>query len=262
MADAGRLYDENYFAHHLGEPYRPDHPGWQATFDRIAEKIAAELAPRSVLDAGCGVGFLVRALRRRGIEAYGLDISEYAIRQVPAEIAASCWVGSVTDALPRDYDLIVCIEVLEHLSPTEAEDAVENLAAHTDSLLFSSTPTDYREPTHLNVQPPEYWIGLFARSNLFRNVDLDASFVAPHAVHLRRRDATPVTIARDYERWHWRHAYEIAELRSALLAAEAELARQRTESRGASTARRVARAARRALANGARRASRPLRSSQ
>ena len=67
------------------------------------------------------------------------------------------------------------------------------------------------------------WIGLFARHGFFRNVDLDASFIAPHAVHLVRSTGTPVAVAQDYERWHWRHRAELVELRQgARRAAEAE----------------------------------------
>ena len=48
-------------------------------FEQIAEKIIKNYAPKTVLDVGCAYGYLVEALRCRGVEAYGIDISEYAI---------------------------------------------------------------------------------------------------------------------------------------------------------------------------------------
>ena len=86
-----------------------------AFFGGVADRIVQDLAPRSVLDAGCALGLLVESLRDRNVEAYGVDISEYAISQVRSDIAAFTWQGSITDPLPRRYDLIVSIEVLEHL---------------------------------------------------------------------------------------------------------------------------------------------------
>jgi SAM-dependent methyltransferase len=227
--DAARLYDENYYEHHFGTPYRAGDPGWTAFFGRIADAIVAELSPRTVLDAGCAHGFLVAALRERGVEAWGIDVSEYALEQVPHAVREFCRLQSVTDDLARDYELIVCIEVFEHLGADEAERAAVNVAAHTSSLLFSSTPHDFREPTHRNVRPPEYWAGLFARYGFFRNVDLDASFIAPQAIHFVRRNQTAVAIARDYERWSWQHRHERHELREALFEAERRLSLLREE---------------------------------
>ncbi len=39
----------------------------------------AEMGPKKVLDVGCAKGFLVEAVRPRGVEAFGNDISEYAM---------------------------------------------------------------------------------------------------------------------------------------------------------------------------------------
>src|SRR6185295_9899009 len=73
------VYDSFYYAHYCGErAYRRD-PSWLAFFGGIAEQIVARIAPATVLDAGCAMGMVVEALRDRGVEAYGVDISEYAI---------------------------------------------------------------------------------------------------------------------------------------------------------------------------------------
>ena len=223
LPNLAEQYDESYYEHHLGQPYRRGDRGWEGIFGRVAGAIVAELAPESVLDAGCAIGFLVEALRDQGVDAYGFDISEYAISQVPEELRDYCWVGSITDPLERSYDLTVCIEVLEHLPPELAETAIANLAGHSSRILFSSTPSDYAEPTHLNVQPMEYWVGLFARHGFFRDVDFDASFIAPHAIYFRSSHATAASVARGYERWHWRHREEVVQLRAAAAEQEREL---------------------------------------
>jgi SAM-dependent methyltransferase len=197
-----KFYDEYYFKHGCGNAYERT-PVWLEHFGRVAEKIVREINPRTVLDAGCALGFLVEALRQRGVEAFGIDISEYAISKVLPELQAYCRLGSVTDPLPQKYDLIVCIEILEHLMPRDAERVVENFCQHSDDVLFSSTAVDYKEATHFNVQPPEYWAELFAHHGFFRDVDFDASVVLPWAARFRRRKDPVARVARDYERKFW-----------------------------------------------------------
>lgn len=199
---AGQLFDSYYFAHGCGQPYARD-AGWQAHFGRVADGIMAELQPRSVLDVGCAIGLLVEALRARGVEAYGVDVSEYAINQTHPSIRDFCRVHQATDPFGRRYDLIVCIEVLEHLPPEQAQPAVANFCRHADSVLFSSSPFDYVELTHFNVQPPHYWAKLFAQQGFYRDVDLDAGFLTPWAACFRRRSDPPAAVIADYERRHW-----------------------------------------------------------
>jgi hypothetical protein len=173
------------------------------------------MQPQTVLDAGCAMGFLVEALRARGVEAWGIDISEYAIGQVHESTKPFCSVGSVTAPLPRRYDLITCIEVLEHLPQADAEAAVANFCAHTDDVLFSSSPDDFAEPTHVNVQPPDYWAGLFARHGFFRDVDCDLTHITPWAARFRKTNATADALAGDYERRFWQLQQENTALRKA-----------------------------------------------
>ena len=205
MPDAGQLFDDYYFAHGCNTPYRRDE-GWLAQFGRIADAVIREIEPQTVLDVGCAIGLLVETLRQRGVEAYGVDVSEYAIEQVHPTVREYCRVGGATEPFGRHYDLITCIEVLEHMAPEQAQPAIANLCAHTDRVLFSSSPFDYAEVTHFNVQPPEYWAQLFAQQNFFRDVDLDAGFLTPWAACFRRQDKPLAHVTADYERrfWHMR----------------------------------------------------------
>jgi hypothetical protein len=215
-------FDAHYYAHNCGRPYQRDE-AWQQFFGNIADRIVSDIEPATVLDAGCAWGFLVEALRQRDVEAYGLDISEYAIQNVHPDIKPYCWVGSVSDPFPQNYDLIVSIEVLEHMPQKEAEKTVENFCQHTDHVLFSSTPFDYKEATHFNVHPPEYWAELFARQGFFREVDFDASFVTPWAVHFRRKNEPLVKMVREYERKFFLLWKENADLRSLTVEMRAQL---------------------------------------
>jgi SAM-dependent methyltransferase len=218
-----RIFDAYYYAHGCGEPYQRS-PAWLALFNAIAERIAQDIQPASVLDAGCAIGLLVENLRQRGVEAWGIDVSEYAIQNVSAEMRPYCRVASVAEPLDRIYDLIVSIEVLEHMDPKEAQAAIANFCQHSDDILFSSTPLDYKEASHFNVQPPEVWAELFARQGFYRDVDFDASFITPWAVRLRRRQEPTPRIVRDYERRYWLLWKENTDLRQLALEMRDQLA--------------------------------------
>ncbi len=184
-------YGPDYFEHGCGLPYDRSQPHWFEFFGRIADAIVEQLGPKRVLDAGCAKGFLVEALRDRGVEAFGFDISDYAIGEVRPDIRRFCWVGSVTDEIREHNDLITCIEILEHVSEDEGRRAIANMAAHADAILFSSTPNDFREPTHVNVRPVLHWLKEFREAGFAPDLTFDTGFVSPQAV-LFRKAAAPL----------------------------------------------------------------------
>jgi SAM-dependent methyltransferase len=209
-------FGEFYYANCCGKPYlRNDE--WLGVFDRIAERIERDIAPRRALDAGCAIGLLVERLRARGIDAEGIDISTYAIQQAHESVRPYCRVASLADGLTETYDLIVCIEVLEHMSPDDAGTALASMCAHTDDVLFSSSPRDFSEQTHVNVRPAEDWAELFARQGFLRDLDFDASFITPWAARFRRRSEPVPRIVREYERACARAIEERNELRNQVL---------------------------------------------
>ena len=81
-----------------------------------------------VLDFGCGIGNLVWALRKIGIQAIGIDPSKSAVRYSRAP--GWCRYGDTT-SLPfedRAFDLVYTHEVLEHLSLDELGPALRDIS--------------------------------------------------------------------------------------------------------------------------------------
>jgi 2-polyprenyl-3-methyl-5-hydroxy-6-metoxy-1,4-benzoquinol methylase len=72
----------------------------------------------SILDAGCGTGAFLMALRAKGYRSlWGLDFSEFAARYTREATGATVLHGSLTDADFGDvrFDVINATEVIEHL---------------------------------------------------------------------------------------------------------------------------------------------------
>jgi SAM-dependent methyltransferase len=189
-------YDEQYYATSCGPLRYERSPHWINFFGQTAEKLISAVRPTRVFDAGCAFGFLVESFWDRGVYCEGVDVSEYAISQARRDMARYCRVQSLTEPIQGRFDLITCIEVLEHIDAEEADAVVANLCAAADTIFFSSTPTDFSEPTHVNVQPSKYWLDLFARHGFGPDTHFDGGFLTPHAFLLRKGLSTEEPVLR------------------------------------------------------------------
>jgi O-antigen biosynthesis protein len=191
-AASDNVYGPEYYATHCGPvPYQRSCAHWSAFFGSVAEQLIRSFQPRRVFDAGCAHGFLVEAFWDRGVEAWGRDISSYAISEVRPDMRPYCAVGSIAAPIEGRYDLVTCIEVLEHMSEEEAVQATAAMAAVTDRIVFSSSPTDFEEPTHINVRPPLYWLKLFAEHGFSPSLSYDPTYLTAHALILERAPGGP-----------------------------------------------------------------------
>lgn len=128
-----------------------------------AKVLTEYVRPKTVLDIGCGLGYLVAAFRALGVDAYGFDMSEDADKYRLSSAKPFCWVDNISNfSTRRRYDLVTCIEVLEHVPFEQASVAIAKMALITDYIAFSSDQIGIDEPTHVNVQDQEYWDDLFA----------------------------------------------------------------------------------------------------
>jgi hypothetical protein len=173
---------------------------------RSARRLVTDLQPESVLDVRSDPSVLVDALRDLDVDASRLDRTDVLGRP-----------------LDRKYDLVVCVDVLEQLQSADAERALEHLCAASDRVLFSSTPFDYAEPTHVNVHTPEDWSAQFARQGFVRNLDYDASFLNPWAALYERSHTLLPEIVRTYDRAWWQLRLEVRQVREKVLDLHAQL---------------------------------------
>ena len=171
------LYNKSYYENYgtLGTEWDYGDGIVKEYFRVLAKEIVDDLAPKTVLDVGCAWGFLVEAFRDLGVEAYGVDISPYAISRVRDDIKPYCVAGSIMDDLPKSFpkrfDLVITVEMIEHLHEEECLPAIEKLCSYSDRVIVSSTSDDITDPTHYNVQQPEYWVKKFAQFGYFNRPD-------------------------------------------------------------------------------------------
>lgn len=197
----GEFFFNDFYEKNGGGNYTNEEQ-WKPFFAGIADEIINKFNPKTVLDAGCAMGYLVEALRNKGVKAYGFDISEYAISKVDESVKPYCFVHSITENLPdnfpKKYDLVITIEVLEHLFPADGAKAIKNLCQYSDTVIFTSTPSDVEDITHVNVQQQEYWCKEFAKNNFFKDHIIPVDFICEHAMLFRKKLDFPNVIF-DYE---------------------------------------------------------------
>jgi SAM-dependent methyltransferase len=223
-------YGSRYYAGHLGDAdYSWNNESWREFFLQVAQRVRAITGARKVADVGCAKGLFVQALAELGVDATGFDISDHAVESAHPDVRDRLRVASATEPLKERYDLVSCIEVLEHMSPREADLAIDVLCAASDLVLFSSSPHDYGEPTHVNVRPPADWVAAFAERGFFRRTDVNLDFLTPWAILFQKADLTTRDVVHRYESTLDTLHTEVLEKRTALLEAHREIGRLSAE---------------------------------
>jgi hypothetical protein len=218
----GAYYEDPHLAGYADYGWESDE--WREFFTGLARRIVGMFEPADALDVGCAKGMLVQALTECGVDARGIDISDFAIDSAHPDVRDRLSVGSATDALDGRFDLITCIEVLEHMSPGDAQKAIDSMCAASDRILFSSTPGHFDEATHINVHPTAQWAAWFAERGFFRRTDLDLSFLTSWAVVFERDELSKRDIVDRYESQLAPLNLEVIEKRRALLELRRQLA--------------------------------------
>jgi len=155
--DVSPPYSEAFFAGH-GE-------GGDASARAVLPRLLELLSPKSIVDVGCGTGTWLRVARENGVDdVLGLDGPW--VRPDHLEIPPDRFLAADLTAPPeldRTFDLVLSLEVAEHLPPSKAEDFVELLTTLGSVVVFSGAVPGQGGNGHTNEQWPEYWSSLFAQ---------------------------------------------------------------------------------------------------
>lgn len=131
---------------------------------RLTFAFLSDFVPfRSVLDVGCGIGIWLVEAQAMGCEIAGVDgpwLDRSRLLIPEDRVVQRDLEGDI--ALGRAFDLVVSLEVAEHLSPAAAPTFVHSLVSHGEAVLFSAAVPEQGGAHHVNEQWPSYWQRLFA----------------------------------------------------------------------------------------------------
>jgi len=131
----------------------------RATAAILARTILGLVRPASVLDVGCGLGHLARALGEGGVpHVEGIDGSQVNPERlkIPREIFHALDLRQPFD-LKKKFELVISMEVAEHLPESCAPDFVASLVRHGDTVLFSAAHPGQGGQNHLNEGWASWW---------------------------------------------------------------------------------------------------------
>jgi SAM-dependent methyltransferase len=149
-------YSQEFFDHHAS--------GSTKSATRLVPIVRNLVKPKSVLDIGCGNGGWLKAWQRAGVrDVVGVD-GDYVDRD-KLYIAKNKFVAHDLTTpldLKRKFDLVMTLEVGEHLDRKYAKTFVKSLVNHGDVVFFSAALPGQGGTHHVNEQWPSYWAKLFA----------------------------------------------------------------------------------------------------
>jgi SAM-dependent methyltransferase len=137
------------------------HEPWRAEYALLADVVAKHLSFDSVIDFGCGNGYLLVRLKELGIRrCYGVDGSEHAGNGV-----FGVMIADITEPVSMGrQDLVICMEVIEHVPPEKSDALLDNICHHSNGLvLFSAALPGSGGYRHVNEQPRQHWVDEFNR---------------------------------------------------------------------------------------------------
>ncbi len=139
--------------------------GSKRSAKEVVPLILELVKPRSVIDVGCGIGTWLSVFSDSGVhDIHGVD-GKWVDRNtllIPKESFAYC---NLTQPLKinRKFDLVLSLEVAEHLPIQYAEVFVDSLTHLGPVVVFSAAIPHQSGDHHVNEQFPDYWADLFKK---------------------------------------------------------------------------------------------------
>ncbi|MFC2010543.1 class I SAM-dependent methyltransferase [Chloroflexota bacterium] len=172
MKDAP-FYEDSYFIK-LGDHY---HDKAYINSRDLARFLVNTFNPGTSLDLGCAYGFNVHWLRHFGVEAHGVDISDYALTHGVEDIRQYLYNVNLTEGrLPfqnNTIDIVTAFQLVEHIEDLSHLLKEVYRILKPNGYLFVTTPIPFidsklgqfllgkgwkrLDTTHVNVQSRKYW---------------------------------------------------------------------------------------------------------
>lgn len=142
--------------------------GWEHPLEILGfnkKMVIDSFNERSVLDIGCGDGFLLKKLKEKnnGIKALGVDISPVAIEKSKIN-GIECTLLDITEELPfqdNSFESVLLLDVLEHLF--QPEPVLKEAVRVAEKYVYISVPNFVSLPARLQVM-----LGLVPENNTLR----------------------------------------------------------------------------------------------
>jgi SAM-dependent methyltransferase len=163
-----KIYDVSFF----------DGPGCAKGASKAAEVVQVLMQvflPRKVFDVGCGSGFYLKEFATRGVLAVGCEGSAEGVSRCAPPCLVFQWDLRKPLLINFQFDLVLCIEVAEHLPSRFSEVLVMSVARlASEHVVFTASPPGSAGDDHINCRKPEFWDALFNKHGFVVDKELSA----------------------------------------------------------------------------------------
>ncbi len=150
------LYDRQFYASQEDDSIRSARHVLPIVLDLVK--------PRSVIDVGCGTGGWLAICINLGVSDV-LGIDGYGVPSEILRIPEAQFISADLRkpfAVDREFDLVMSLEVAEHLPRVCERDFVESLSKLGPAILFAAGAPTRSGVGHVNEQWPSHWAALFS----------------------------------------------------------------------------------------------------
>ena len=123
--------------------------------------------PKSVADLGCGRGAWLKAFKENGAKKIDGFDGPWNNQEDMIDNSIKFTAIDLRDSFPPDfqqkYDLVISLEVAEHLPLNSAYTFVKNLVGLSENILFGAAYSMQGGVDHINEQPHTFWADLFIK---------------------------------------------------------------------------------------------------
>jgi len=154
-----KKYDDTFFDEMESSSY--------LSAKQIMPLVFGKIPFKSVVDIGCGTGVWLKVCQDDlgiddilGVEGPYLNKEK---TQIPFKYISFADLKEPL-LLDRKYDLVLSMEVAEHLPASSADTFVDSLVKAGDFILFSAAIPGQQGTYHINEQYPEYWAAKFEQA--------------------------------------------------------------------------------------------------
>lgn len=140
--------------------------------NRLAAWVKQELNPSSLLDIGCGPGHFVDSFRDCGIDAKGIDVDDRVHGK------EHLTYQSLFDITNESADVVVCMEVAEHIEQTLEDEVVAKVVSTVGkTLIWTAAAIGQGGIGHINCKNKNDWAEKLTSAGLVRNTTKEQQLI-------------------------------------------------------------------------------------
>jgi len=141
--------------------------------NRLAEWVKRELNPLTLLDIGCGPGHFVDSFRDQSIDAKGIDVDERVHEK------EHLTYQSLFDITTEKADVVVCMEVAEHIDSSLEDQVVDKVVSTVNkTLIWTAAAIGQGGIGHINCKNKNDWSEKITNAGLVRNIEKEKQLIS------------------------------------------------------------------------------------